>query len=517
MARFRRWARLLSVPLTTLLVVGAVMALRGDASGPVVGTSVVGTAVDGNPPGKAQDYRASANTTTTVDTLHVYLDASNTANVVGLGLYASTDATHAGRLLARCGIYSVPPNVEGWRSCAMTSTVSVTSGTRYWLAVFQPTGTTGTIAYRDTTSATGGQTFGSLSTTLSSLAQADPWKNNENWGAQMASVYADLAGNPTPTPSATPTATPTVTPSPTPTPTPTTTPTPGACATATPNVPDGPDPSGGCFPGPSNTGVPDGTVLTDYTGPCTITAANTVIDSKTVNCYLEIHAPGVVIRNSLINGHVWVDDPNQGGSFTITDSTVDAGPVDATHNDGNKAIGKSHFTAIRVETVRGVSGIFCEYDCHVQDSWVHGQATDAGGHAHESGIRMGSGSATAGQSLTHSTVICDAPNVPPDAGCSADVTGYGDFATIQNNLVDRNLLEATTGGACAYGGSTTGKPFPNGTNNVWRDNIFQHRNAFQNSGHCGFWFAIIDLQAGQRGNTWTNNRWDTGELMPSDG
>jgi hypothetical protein len=95
--------------------------------------------------------------------------------------------------------------------------------------------------------------------------------------------------------------------------------------------------------------------------------------------------------------------------------------------------------------------------------------------------------------------------------------GYGDFATIQNNLVDRNLLEATTGGACAYGGSTTGKPFPNGTNNVWRDNIFQHRNAFQNSGHCGFWFAIIDLQAGQRGNTWTNNRWDTGELMPSDG
>jgi hypothetical protein len=85
-------------------------------------------------------------------------------------------------------------------------------------------GHNGTIAYRNTTSATGGQTFGSLSTTLSSLAQADPWKNNENWGAQMASVYADLAGNPTPTPSATPTATPTVTPSPTPTPTPTTTP-----------------------------------------------------------------------------------------------------------------------------------------------------------------------------------------------------------------------------------------------------------------------------------------------------
>lgn len=486
---------------------------RAAAAGALVGSVTVGAQVDGNVPGKAQDYRFTASASGTATTLHVYLDASNTADTVGLGLYASQDTTHAGRLLARCGIYSVPANVAGWYSCTMTVPVTVTAGTRYWLAIFQPAGTAGTIAYRNTTSVSGAQTFGSLSSTLTSLAQADPWKNNENWSGQVASVYADAVSSPPPTP----TPTPTPSPSPSPTPSPTPTPPPGSCASSTPNVPDGPDAFGGCFPGPSNTGVPDGTVLTDYTGPCTITAANTVIDSKTVNCYLEIHAPGVVIRNSLINGHVWIDDPNQGGSFTITDSTVDAGAVDATHNDGNKAIGKSHFTATRVETVRGVSGIFCEYDCHVIDSWIHGQDKDEGGAAHESGIRMGSGTAAAGQSLTHSTVICDAPDVAPDAGCSADVTGYGDFATIQNNLVERNLFEATTGGTCAYGGSTPGKPFPNGTNNVWRDNIFQHNNTFQDSGHCGYWFAIVDLAAGQRGNTWTNNRWDTGELMPSDG
>jgi hypothetical protein len=510
---------------TALVLVGVLIGLlvntvwRATAAGPLVGSTSPGFQVDGNPPGKAQDYRFVAAASGTATTLHIYLDESNTATTVGLGLYASQDTTHAGRLLARCGIYGIQPNVPGWYSCLMTAQVSITSGTRYWIAVFQPTGTTGAIAYRNTGSVSGAQTYGSASSTLASLSQADPWRNAENWGAQSVSAYADAAGSPTPTPtpSATPTATATATPSPTPTSTPTATPPTGACATATPNVPDGPDAAGGCFPGPSNTGVPDGTALTTYSGPCTITAANTVIDSKTVNCYLEIKAPGVVIRNSLINGHVWIDDPNQGGSFTITDSTVDAGPVDATSNDGNKAIGKSHFTAIRVETVRGVSGIFCEYDCHIVDSWIHGQDKDEGGAAHESGVRMGSGSATAGQSLTHSTVVCDAPNVPPDAGCSADVTGYGDFATIQNNLVERNLLEATTGGACAYGGSTTGKPFPNGTNNVWRDNIFQHRNAFQDSGHCGYWFAIIDLAAGQRGNTWTNNRWDTGELMPSDG
>ena len=40
--------------------------------------------------------------------------------------------------------------------------------------------------------------------------------------------------------------------------------------------------------------------------------------------------------------------------------------------------------------------------------------------------------------------------MPPDAGCSANVTGYGDFATIQNNTRSKNLMGATTGGTGAY-------------------------------------------------------------------
>jgi hypothetical protein len=129
---------------------------------------------------------------------------------------------------------------------------------------------------------------------------------------------------PVATPSPTPTATPTLTPSPTPTVTATATPTPTACVSSTPNVPDGPDPWGGCFPGPQSTGVPPFTLLTDYTGPCDIVLANTVIDSKTITCpsgYLNIHVTGVQIKNSFINGSVWIDSPGQGGSFTITDST----------------------------------------------------------------------------------------------------------------------------------------------------------------------------------------------------
>jgi hypothetical protein len=325
----------------------------------------------------------------------------------------------------------------------------------------------------------------------------------------------------TPTPSPTPTATPTLTPSPTPTATATATPTPTACASNTPNVPDGPDPWGGCFPGPQSTGVPPFTLLTDYTGPCDIVLVNTVIDAKTITCpsgYLNIHATGVQIKNSFINGSVWIDSPGQGGSFTITDSTIDAGDVNQTYNDAPTAIGKSHFTAIRVETYRGGRGIWCEYDCKVRDSYVHGQDRDEGGHTHESGIRAGSGSSSAsGQYLTHNTIRCDAPDVAPDAGCSADVTGYGDFAPIQYNTVVHNLLQDTPGGTCAYGGNTTGKPYPNGSHNVWQDNVFQrgapNRGSGPGPGHCGWWYGMAHFDLSLTGNVFSGNRWDTGEIM----
>jgi hypothetical protein len=293
----------------------------------------------------------------------------------------------------------------------------------------------------------------------------------------------------------------------------------GECPSPKRNTPDGRDPWGGCFPGPQTTGVPAGTRLARYTGPCRITAPGTVIDARTVNCpSLEILAPDVRIRNSRINGSVWVDSPHQGGSFAISDSTVDAGPVAG--GDGRTGIGKSHFAAVRVETLRGIRGIWCEYDCSVADSWVHGQDADEGGAAHESGVRMGSGTPRAGQRFLHNTIVCDAPNVPPDAGCSADVTGYGDFAAIRNNTLARNLFGSSSGGTCAYGGSTPSKPHAAGSRNVFAHNVFQRGKGGRGSGadgRCGYWFAITDLDAGRRGNRWIGNRWDSGGSMPADG
>jgi len=267
------------------------------------------------------------------------------------------------------------------------------------------------------------------------------------------------------------------------------------------------DPWGGCWPDASTTGVPAGTVLTTYTGPCTITTANTVIDRKTVNCALLIRAGNVQITNSKINGSVTIDDQNSSYSFTITDTEIDAGTTDASINDGVTAIGKSHFVATRIHTHGGIRGVWCEYDCTLRDSWIHGQARDSGGHAHESGVRMGDGS-----TLIHNSLLCDAPDVAPDAGCSADLTGYGDFAPIRNNLIEKNLFLATTGGTCAYGGSSGddgAKPYGNqAANIIFKDNIFQRRSTLQPSNTCGYYFPITDFDNTRPGNQWTNNRWD---------
>ncbi len=92
----------------------------------------------------------------------------------------------------------------------------------------------------------------------------------------------------------------------------------GTCA-APAHTPGGADGFGGCWPGPANTGVPSGTALTTYTGPCRITANNTVIDSKIVNCSLTIAAQNVTIRNSRINGTIY---GGGGASFSVVDSEV---------------------------------------------------------------------------------------------------------------------------------------------------------------------------------------------------
>ena len=85
-----------------------------------------------------------------------------------------------------------------------------------------------------------------------------------------------------------------------------------------------------------------------------------------------------------------------------------------------------------------------------------------------------------GLTLRHNSLHCSytGPFVNGEIGCSADLTGYADFAPIKNNTIDGNLFVASPGsGYCIYGGATPGKPFSgdptNGTNQKFTNNVFQ--------------------------------------------
>lgn len=271
-----------------------------------------------------------------------------------------------------------------------------------------------------------------------------------------------------------------------------TSPTPTTGPTTTPTTTPTTRPASG-FPNASNTGVPAGVALTPYAGPCRVTTAGTVIDGKTVNCHLTIAANNVTIRNSVVNGTVTTSG---GTGLLVADSEVRIGDRAGT------GIGNSGFTVERVEVTGGNRSINCELNCTVRDSYVHGQFTDETGVFHESGIRMGAGS-----TIVHNTIACDAPDVPPDAGCSAGLTGYGDFAAVENNLIQDNLFKASTGGTCAYGGSSRGKPYTNGARNIrFINNVFERGT----TGYCGKWAPIMDFNRSAPGNVWSGNVWANG-------
>jgi hypothetical protein len=280
----------------------------------------------------------------------------------------------------------------------------------------------------------------------------------------------------------------------------------GGCAVSTPNVPDGPDPAGGCFPGPSNTGVPADTPLSDYTGPCTITMADTVIDRKTVTCKILVRANGLIIKNSVLKGGV-SGLAGQGASFTIQDSFLDNGVCADCSVDG------WNFTILRTEITGSNRGVYCMNTCRVQDSWIHGTALDPTSEWHASAVRIEQNAA-----LVHNVLACDwtGPFNNDQLGCSANLTGYPDFAPIHNNTMDTNLFMANPIGLgyCAYGGGTATKPYSsdptNATYIVFKNNVFQRGP----KGKCGTWGPITDFISRRTGNVWTGNIWDNGRIVP---
>jgi hypothetical protein len=270
-----------------------------------------------------------------------------------------------------------------------------------------------------------------------------------------------------------------------------------------------------------------------YSGPCTITAANTVINSRVINCQplvVKGSASGLVISNSYLKGGI----VQSGGaaSFTLQDSFMDNAVAYPACSDGTCAAGLyacgdtgnattecgvtgSNFTVRRTEIINTNRAAYCESNCTIEDNYFHGTNLwpDKTNLAHASSARV-----EQNVTLRHNTLWCsfEGPFPNDEIGCSADITGYPDFAPIKNNTIDHNLLMANNVGIgfCAYGGGTQGKPYSsdatNATNIVFTNNVFQ-RGA---NGKCGTYGPVTDFITGRTGNVWSNNKWDNGAVVP---
>lgn len=362
-----------------------------------------------------------------------------------------------GKRLAKARV--APRRGAGWVTVRFSSPVAIRANRVYTVSVFAPKGryavTEGGMRRSKTSGvlSTGGERLGVYRYSATSKFPSRTWRKSNYWVDVLFRPSAQPEPEPEPEP----------------------------------------EPTNSAWPNADNTGVPAGTALTPYTGPSTITTAGTVIDAKQISGGLDIRAANVTVSRSSITGNVTVGGS---GSLTITDTDIDAGDRAGT------GLESANYTAVRVHVVGGNRSMYCANNCTIRDSYVHGQMTDETGVYHESGIRMEQNT-----TLIHNTITCDAPNVPPDAGCSAGLTGYGDFAPVRDNLIQNNLFLPSTGGACAYGGSSGGKPYSGDAANIrFIDNVFSRGPG----GKCGYYFPVTDFLRNAPGNVWSGNVWDNG-------
>src|SRR5271163_3710716 len=137
-------------------------------NGPPMGSSVligefaVENYIDTNPVGRAEAFQATANASGTVTAINLYLDSTNLAPNVYVGLYADSSG-NPGTLLGQGN--TTHPVAGTWNQITISS-AAITAGKPYWIAVLGPS--SGAIKFRDRASGPcHSQT--TASTTLTSL------------------------------------------------------------------------------------------------------------------------------------------------------------------------------------------------------------------------------------------------------------------------------------------------------------------------------------------------------------
>jgi hypothetical protein len=184
------------------------------------------------------------------------------------------------------------------------------------------------------------------------------------------------------------------------------------------------------YPDASCTGVPAGTQLTAYTGPTTISTANTIIDAKIITDCITINAPGVTIKRSRVNANGCAPDVimvnaasiyhggYSGAAALIEDSEISCmTSLNGGTATSNTGIGDNNVTVLRNNIYGCENGFDMDLNADIEDNYIHDlYQSDI---AHTDGLQSYDGS---NMKLIHNTFYGDTPLCPnPDycAGTSA--------------------------------------------------------------------------------------------------
>lgn len=150
----------------------------------LVGNQQLQPNVDSNPAGTAEAFHYTASGSGLANQLSVYLDSTNAATNVLVGLYTNTKGGQPGVLLASGSI--TKPIAGAWNIVTVPAT-PVRAGTDYWLAVLSPV-KAGTVKFRDLPDGYGGPAQTSAEHSLKRLP--DAWKTGTRFSNSPASLYA---------------------------------------------------------------------------------------------------------------------------------------------------------------------------------------------------------------------------------------------------------------------------------------------------------------------------------------
>ena len=156
----------------------------GQAQQVVLGTQQVEASLDNDNSQTAETFPVTATSSAQVNSLSLFLDGSNSASTVWVGLYSNYRG-HPNTLLSQAAL--TRPVSGTWNSVNIPS-VQVKLGTRYWVALL---GLNGQIAFRDATGNCYSET--SQQTTLNSLPAT--WRTGSRWSTCVVSMFGSASTN----------------------------------------------------------------------------------------------------------------------------------------------------------------------------------------------------------------------------------------------------------------------------------------------------------------------------------